>query len=221
MTSPMPLPTTNPVLDEVDQHLGAMTPPARNAVMGAMSRLQPQAQPVASGATATPTPTPMQPPSKVPEIHTPSPSTPSDSTMQQIGMKPPPMAAPPQRGTLAGDEANLSRLGSTGSGITQIQNPWLKALATRGDVAASGFFPRAAMMIPGTEAHHGLLVNQAQGAVNADEAQASAESKRQEEEAQTQETQARSEALRRPPQDEFSTVPTDTGYVNVSKKTGT
>jgi hypothetical protein len=59
--------------------------------------------------------------------------------------------------------------------INGIQNPFLKGLArvggTAADVVASGLFPNFGQFVPGTSAHHGLLVHQAQNAVANDENQ--------------------------------------------------
>lgn len=73
------------------------------------------------------------------------------------------------RGTTQGDEAERSRLLSTGSGVSQIQgHPFLKGLATVGDAALSGLLPGLAPFIPGSTAHHNSLVNQASGQVRQD-----------------------------------------------------
>lgn len=56
--------------------------------------------------------------------------------------------------------AELERLHSTGSGVSQIKNPFLRTLATIGDVIGSGLEPGLAQFIPGTSAHHEQLIGQ-------------------------------------------------------------
>ena len=58
----------------------------------------------------------------------------------------------------------LQYLQRSGSGASQVKNPFLKGLATVGSIAA-GFFPRVAPLIPGGEAHHGLRLARAGNAV--------------------------------------------------------
>jgi hypothetical protein len=72
------------------------------------------------------------------------------------------LAAPP----LASDNPLAHTKADTGrTGIGQIHNPFLRGLATVGDVIASGVFPRFGEFVPGTTAHHELLVNDAANAV--------------------------------------------------------
>jgi hypothetical protein len=100
-------------------------------------------------------------------------------------------------------QAELARLttGETGkSGIAQIKNPWLRGLATVGDVIGSGFFPRAAAAIPGTSLHHQGLVNMARSAVANDESQATSEAQREHLGAETNEANARAKELTNPPE---------------------
>lgn len=61
---------------------------------------------------------------------------------------------------LANDEAELDRKKRTGSGISQIKNPFLRGLARVGEVAGSVLFPTIAAEVPGTEFHHQVLMNQ-------------------------------------------------------------
>lgn len=55
--------------------------------------------------------------------------------------------------------AELTRLHETGSGASQIKNPFLKTLATIGDVVGSGFFPQFSQFIPGTSARNERLID--------------------------------------------------------------
>ena len=72
------------------------------------------------------------------------------------------------RTRLLGDQAELKRLGDTGSGVSQISNPFLRGLARVGDIAASVIAPGVASAIPGTTNHHNFLINQEAGRVNND-----------------------------------------------------
>jgi hypothetical protein len=65
-------------------------------------------------------------------------------------------------------QTELSRLRSTGSGISQIHNPFLRGLARVGDIAGSALFPFQTAMIPGTELHHRSLMRDETGAINQD-----------------------------------------------------
>jgi hypothetical protein len=67
-------------------------------------------------------------------------------------------------------ELNRVTTGETGkSGIAQIHNPVLRTLGTIGDVIASGIFPQIGMFLPGTSAHHQMVVNSASNAVSRDQ----------------------------------------------------
>ncbi|MDE2099620.1 MAG: hypothetical protein KGL39_20375 [Patescibacteria group bacterium] len=63
----------------------------------------------------------------------------------------------------------LDRLAASKPGVAQIRNPWLRGLATAGDIALGTFFPRAAMLTPGTTLHHQMLLNRQSGLVNLDD----------------------------------------------------
>lgn len=207
----------NPVLDEIDQHLNTMTPPARGAIVGAMSRLQPPTDSMAGmsgpGAGVGQPATPQAPAGPV--LKAPGPQVPKLSMPTQA-------PAAPTSPQLTGDQAELSRLRSTGSGVSQIKNPFLRGLGVAGDVAAS-FFPRAAMSIPGTTAHHNYLVGQQQSAVNSDEAAITDQANQQKEGAITNEANARADALRNPPpkedKEEGKTITTDQGIMQWNPET--
>lgn len=55
-------------------------------------------------------------------------------------------------------------------GSEQIHNPWLRSLATAGDVIASGLFPRFGQFIPGTSGYHNRLVANEKGAIGEEQA---------------------------------------------------
>ena len=89
------------------------------------------------------------------------------------------------------DQNELGRLIRTGSGVSQIHNPFLKTLATVGDTAAGIMFPRAEQLIPGGEGHHNALVQNEKNLVNTDLGQQATEAKT----AQTQAETANSRTL--------------------------
>jgi hypothetical protein len=90
-----------------------------------------------------------------------------------------PMPALPQAGLqpvqgpsqLDKDQSRLSMLTNTGSGVSQIQNPFLRGLARVGDVAGSILAPGVAAAIPGTTLHHQQLLGQQQQIVSNDQGQ--------------------------------------------------
>lgn len=113
----------------------------------------------------------------------------------------------------SGDPNAHTALDTGRPGVEQIHNPWARGLATVGDVIASGLFPRFGQFIPGTSAHHALLVGENQRAVNAENEQRKEDeaAERQEAEtaaiptetelksAQTKEAEARAKAIASPP----------------------
>jgi len=111
------------------------------------------------------------------------------------------------RGTIEGDEAERTRLMTTGPGEAQIYGKITgskfgqahplagkilggvgQGLATLGDVALSSVAPAVAINLPGTAYHHRMLENQANQAVAADIANA-------QQQAQTQEAQERTREM--------------------------
>jgi hypothetical protein len=102
----------------------------------------------------------------------------------------PPKAVAAPRGTLMGDQDERQRLISSGSGISQIENPWLKGLATAGNIIGGIAAPGLMRAIPGTEQHHNLLLNQANTQVGQDVGNAEKQAQTQELGAQTQQRQA-------------------------------
>lgn len=100
---------------------------------------------------------------------------------------------------LLGDQNELQRLGSDGSGISQIQNPLLHGLAKAGNVIESILAPRAAAVTPGTEENHQRLLGIQQGRVNSDLANQQAQ-------AQTGQTEANTAYLAARPDIEQSKI---------------
>ena len=151
----------NPILDE----LGGLSDPAKQALLTAhqtmaappmqVPQITPQMKQDASGNAGAPPPMlthpgmqsgpPALPQPPQPQIHTP-------------GLK----------GTTAGDTAERQRLLSTGSGASQIHNPFLRGLAETGNVIGHIAAPGLMQALPGTQEHHNLLLGQANNAVTQD-----------------------------------------------------
>lgn len=151
-------PATNPLLDEIN----GLSPGAKAALMQAHASVPAQmAQPanpvLAAARQASPTaPAPLLMPS------------PSQlSSVPAMGSQPPAVSGPrgqkvnfmPQ-GTTGGDEQERQRLMATGSGVDQIKQPFLHGLAKTGDVLGNVLLPGLAARIPGTTAHHNVLIAQ-------------------------------------------------------------
>lgn len=73
------------------------------------------------------------------------------------------------------DQSRLAMLKQTGSGVSQIQNPFLRGLARVGDVAGSILAPGVTAQIPGTTLHNQQLVGRQQALVGNDQAQSQAQ----------------------------------------------
>lgn len=89
------------------------------------------------------------------------------------------------------DQGELQRINDSGSGVSQIKNPFLRGLARIGDVAASVITPNAAAAIPGTTYHHNVLLNQQANRVNNDLGNEREQAQTEQENALTGYTQAR------------------------------
>jgi hypothetical protein len=91
-----------------------------------------------------------------------------------------PIGLQPVQGPSALDQAQakLTQMTNSGSGVSQIQNPFLRGLARVGDVAGSILAPGVAAAIPGTTLHHQQLLGQQQGIVSNDQAQLQAAAQR-------------------------------------------
>lgn len=126
----------------------------------------PAAAPTSSGAGGAPSTSPAPAPT--------IPSTTPATGVPSASATPVKIASPNQPSSLmknsqAATEAaqgEMNRLIKTGSGISQIQNPFLRTLARVGDVAGRALFPRIEEGIPGTEGHHATLINQQQNRIN-------------------------------------------------------
>lgn len=194
----------SPLLDQYNQD-GIVTPLIQRALDRVREKL-PQFQlqpPAAPGAAPLPqsvgltdaTRPRLTPPgtSAVPTITRPAaaaPATPAPAPARPAG--------PTLTGQDAADQAELNRLKTTGSGITQVHNPIARGLLRTADIIGSTVFPRLTEQIPGTEYHHDYLVHRAQGNVDEDVKRAQERATTAETEAKTGETQARTSTLLHP-----------------------
>lgn len=91
------------------------------------------------------------------------------------------------------DQKELGRLTSTGSGISQIKNPFargtLRGLETVGNI----FVPGQMGFIPGTEAHHQALIGQSRGRIGEDLGEAKQQATTDETTARTDQANAAAE----------------------------
>jgi hypothetical protein len=217
----------NPLLDHIDQAFTAMHPLAQQAVANATPVVQ-QHNLALTGNPGTETgagyPRTSEQPLAAPAV------VPAAAPTKLATTAPTPTDA-----SLAAAQQEQHRLVNSGSGVSQIHNPFLRGLATVGDVA-SAFFPRISQTIPGTTMHHNVLVRQAGQNVNALEAQENEEHRRAQEDAQasavpfeneyrtaqTGEANARAYSLMHPqPKENESgkTVDTDQGIMQLNPKT--
>jgi len=162
-----PQPYKNPVLDEIQ----GLSPAAKDALARAHQSIASIQNPPEA------TPTPMQP-AQIPGAPQRLASPPA-YTPKPLGGTPAPVpgAAPPMTPEQQGHMANYSRIASSPAGVSQIRNPWARVPLQIVDAIGSGLFPRIAMGIPGTEAHHQLLEHEAQNLVKQDIAQRESEGK--------------------------------------------
>jgi hypothetical protein len=145
---------TNPILQE----LSNLSPQAQQALQGAHEAVS-----AAKGGPAV-------------RAASPQPAGPAPSPGQMVAphmqSQVPQMGAPAQpnvpapRGTLQGEQANVSSLMASHPGVDQIHNPVEHGIAKVGDVLGSALVPRIAQQIPGTTAQHNLLLRQGEGNVN-------------------------------------------------------
>lgn len=115
-----------------------------------------------------------------------SPSLASSSPAPLASSKPVPtlgMGSPTPDATA--HTAELNRLTSSGSGISQIHNGFGRGALQVADAIGGAFLPGLEARLPGTEGHHQMLVNQARGAVRSDEGQAENAARVGEQQAQT------------------------------------
>lgn len=138
----------------------------------------PPTPPAAPEAAATPPLNSVPPPGPI--SNTPEPAKPaaSGSTLPTI---PPPSGGTPS--LIAGNankstgqaQGELQRLINTGSGTSQIKNPFLRGLAHVGEIAGDIVTPNLVKDIPGTEEHHNMLIRQQEGLIGQNEKTAQSE----------------------------------------------
>jgi len=122
-------------------------------------------------------------PFRLPEDQQQQPDNPTPPQIAMPQQTMPNMSTPAPMPPVNPHTKEIARLESTGSGVSQIQNPFLHGLAKVGDVIGSIAAPRIAAQIPGTTLHHEQLLGQQEGLLNQDY-------KREQEQAQTAATQA-------------------------------
>ncbi len=173
----------NPMAGTMAPQLGALHQPQAPAAPETVSMTVP---PISSGPTVPPIG-----PSPQPRVVGPKPG-------QVIGTP----AAP---GSIQGDKDERTRLMGTGSGISQIKNPFLHGLAEVGNTIGGIVAPGLMRAIPGTEEHHQLLLarnsNQLGQDIGNAEKEAQTSATQQEvplRQAQTQHEQAETTALENP-----------------------
>jgi hypothetical protein len=112
------------------------------------------------GSIMNPAPTPA--PAAQPLIAKPdAPSTPNF----------PGVNVPTQNPAVAGLQQQRQQMISSGAGVDQIKNPILHGIAKVGDVIGGMVAPGLMAAIPGTEAHHGLVLNQNANEIGLDQKQ--------------------------------------------------
>ena len=152
-----------------------------------------------------------------------------NSTMPAMPTPALPNVVGPPPSQLVLDTAKRDQMVNSGSGINQIKNPILRGLANAADIAGSVFTPRLDSLIPGTQSHHQLLMNQQNDLIGKDQAQQAADTAQQDAQAQVQQRQAlaQQEAAKAQadldPQkavDPSKTVQTDDGVYQLDPDTG-
>lgn len=172
----------NPILDEIDQ----LSPGAKAALAAAHQTMSAQltapGNPAIAAAKASaavppapepaPGPNPLAKPmgAGLPAIPSlPGSSGPSGFAFSRTGKVAPLGNTPvPQQGTTAGDTLERQRLLATGPGVNQIKNGGVRGLAKVGDIIGGLVAPGLMARIPGTTAHHDVLVNRNAGNLTAD-----------------------------------------------------
>lgn len=168
----------NPILDEIDNAHASLNPPAKQAIEDAhgIIGLRPSDTAQATESAA---------PSLAPMGPTASPGLPP------VGQSPlaPALSLGGQPGQ-TGAQHELSRLQTTGSGISQIHSPWARVPLQILDAIGGGLFPGIEQRLPGTAGHHDVLLAQQGKAVSQEEGERAAEDKSALEQAQAQNQEA-------------------------------
>lgn len=142
-------------------------------------------------------PAPALPNVSMPSGLSPLPDAPAP-TLPSVSLRPP-TSQDITGSRLLSNQTELKRLQDTGSGISQIQSPFLRGLARVGDTAERIILPGAEAVTPGTEGNNQRLINIQQGRVNSDLANQQAQ-------AQTGQTEANTAYLAARPDIEQSKI---------------
>lgn len=230
---------TNPILQEIN----GLSPGAKAALLSAHQGAGAAPRPVNAGTTPPRLEAPSQgaPP---PMMHIPDApgahlSTIHPAAAPDLTPAPPPMTLPASassgaapsipapnapsviapKGTIQGDENERGRLLSTGSGVHQIKNPFLRGLAGVGNAIGTIATPGLMPLIPGTEEHHSLLLGKNAANIGNDLGIANKEATTAELRAKAPFEEAQTENLLHP-KDEFTALPTSSGIESFSRNTG-
>lgn len=199
--------TGNPTLDAIHDAYDGLPLPAKLALDQAHAAVTPSAPGVIpmSGPTAATPPNPaMIPmptataasPAKIPMPTVAGPNTALAATGTARPANPQLIQMPKPAPEMQNARNEVSRLtipvpgadrqhNEANTGIEKIRSPFARIPLQILDAVGSGLFPAIAMGIPGTSAHHRLLVNSAMRAENQQEAQANEDAKRAQEAEQT------------------------------------
>ena len=222
---------SNPIVGHIDQKLSEFHPLARAALQRAFSppigsvpggvqtlpglpqQAAPLADPVGGVSNALPpnSPTGEQPPE-------PRPLAKAGSMASPL---PPSYEAP----SIPPEQAKLTDLRNSPSGIGGIKSPWARIPLQIADAIGGGLFPGIEQRIPGTQGHHDVLVRQQERAQAGESEEQNASIKRALEEAQMRHTEAQTHELENPtpppePADQYSPLPGESGYGAFNKRTG-
>lgn len=193
-----PLTSGNPLLDEIDNAHSMLSPGAKQAIEQAHGIVG--LKPTDTGAAAEQAAAPAGVPNGIqsPSMGGMAPmaaGAPASTDTSTAPSTPPsgirsPLSSALSLGGTAGQSRNQSELGrlqTTGSGISQIHNPWARVPLQILDAIGGGLVPGIEQRIPGTEGHHRVQLNQQQAAVTGDEQQRAAVDKSALEQAQAAE----------------------------------
>jgi hypothetical protein len=144
-------------------------------------------------AAMTPVPEPMSHASAPPPAAQPEPQAPPLAPMQPAA-QPRPLVKPPQPSENEQElQQKFNHVSTTGSGISQIHNPVGRTLLTIADAIGSGLFPRIAMNIPGTAAHHQQVLGETEHSLEHEQKNRQQTSAEQEQAARATELESRPE----------------------------
>lgn len=157
----------------------------------------------------------------------PMPAMPAPTAPNVVAGPVPSSPGPPEAQVLR-DETRLNDLRSSGDGISQLHNPFLRGLARTADIVGTVLTPGLAQALPGTNLHHQLLVHQQQQKLASDQEMQKQQVAVAQQQAQTEDTQARTrytnaqaDALETPDAPKYDYMDTPSGKVAVRQGTTT